>query len=300
MAIRVAVANPKGGVGKSMTTMMVAEGLALHFGARVLVLDMDPQAGVTKLLLGHRALDDLKSRQVGLGSILKRWSNGGGIKLAAHCEQASDLIDLRAPRTGGFIDLVPSNHELLGELSAFEDAIRQSKRKDRLDVTLAALIDSAVKQIEKHYHVVLFDCPAGPVALGLASLRCVQHVISPINLEDNSYTTLKDFLHFILDDDLGLWSRVTVHPLITMYHATNPVQRQMLDQIASGLYGLNAIRRPIPYAAALQIAQMHQGPGSYRSQREKYGTALAEVTALANAIAERIQLKVSRAPWKTS
>ena len=54
MAVRIAVANPKGGVGKSTTAMMIAEGLALRVGARVLVLDMDPQAMVTKILIGQR------------------------------------------------------------------------------------------------------------------------------------------------------------------------------------------------------------------------------------------------------
>ena len=66
MVSRVAIANPKGGVGKSLTTMMLADGLALR-GARVLVIDMDPQAGVTKSLLGISAHDDLKARQIGLG-----------------------------------------------------------------------------------------------------------------------------------------------------------------------------------------------------------------------------------------
>ena len=52
MSVSVAIANPKGGVGKSLTTMMLADGLALSYGARILVIDADPQAGVTKSLLG--------------------------------------------------------------------------------------------------------------------------------------------------------------------------------------------------------------------------------------------------------
>jgi cellulose biosynthesis protein BcsQ len=294
MAHRIAIANPKGGVGKSTTTMMLAEGLALKHGVRVLVVDMDPQAGATKLFLGHRALDDLTARQVGLATILKRWSKGLDVALASHCEPASDLIDLRAPRQNGQIDIVPSNHELLGELSEFENALRALKKRDRLDVTISVLLQAALKPIEKNYHVVIFDCPAGPVPLGLAAIRASKHIIAPTNLEDNSYTTLSDFIRFILNDDLELGSTILLHPVITMYHATNPVQRQMLDQITVGLYGLNALPRPIPYAAALQVAQRHPGPGTYRSQKEKYGSALAEVSALADEIAKRINLRVTR------
>ena len=51
MSIVVAIANPKGGVGKSLTTMMLADGLALTYGARILVIDADPQAGQAVLQL---------------------------------------------------------------------------------------------------------------------------------------------------------------------------------------------------------------------------------------------------------
>ena len=71
MVVKIAVANPKGGVGKSLTTMMLADGLALKFGARVLVIDMDPQAGVTKSMLGIAMQDELRSQQIGLGAIIK-------------------------------------------------------------------------------------------------------------------------------------------------------------------------------------------------------------------------------------
>ena len=50
MAVRIAIANVRGGVGKSTTSMMLAEGLALK-QLRVLVLDIDPQAMVSELLL---------------------------------------------------------------------------------------------------------------------------------------------------------------------------------------------------------------------------------------------------------
>src|ERR1700742_4279911 len=67
VSITVAIANPKGGVGKSLTTMMLADGLALSYGARILVLDVDPQAGVTKSLLGIDAEQELHERRIGLG-----------------------------------------------------------------------------------------------------------------------------------------------------------------------------------------------------------------------------------------
>jgi cellulose biosynthesis protein BcsQ len=177
---------------------------------------------------------------------------------------------------------------LLGEIADFEHGARKKRRRDRLDVLLADTLRSELSRIEANYDIILIDCPAGPGFLGLAAMRLAQHILAPTSLEANSYSTLTDFLEFILADDLDLASQVKVHPLITQYHASNTAQRQMLDHINQGLYHLNAIPRPIPYATALQNAASHPGPGSFRSAREKYGNSLADVLALAQALAQRI------------
>lgn len=287
MSIFVAVANPKGGVGKSLTTMMLADGLALTYGARILVIDADPQAGVSKALLSIGAEQELKSLQIGLGAILKSFQKGDNIRLAGHRVAAGDLIELRN-REPGFIDIIPSNHELLGTLPEFEHAARKKRRKDRLDVLLSNALRAELYQIQSNYDVVLIDCPAGPGILGLAGLRLAQHIVMPTSLETNAYSTLTDFLRFILADDLGLASRVRVHPLITQYHATNTTQREMLHHIRQGLYELNAIPRPVPYSTALQNAATHPGAGNFRSAREKYGNALPDLVAVTKAVAERL------------
>ena len=287
MSIFVAVANPKGGVGKSLTTMMLADGLALTYGARILVIDADPQAGVSKALLSIGAEQELKSRQIGLGAILKSFQKGDNIRLAGHRVAAGDLIELRN-REPGFIDIIPSNHELLGTLPEFEHAARKKRRKDRLDVLLSNALRAELYQIQSNYDVVLIDCPAGPGVLGLAGLRLAQHIVMPTSLETNAYSTLTDFLRFILADDLGLASRVRVHPLITQYQATNTTQREMLHHIRQGLYELNAIPRPVPYSTALQNAATHPGAGNFRSAREKYGNALPDLVAVTKAVAERL------------
>jgi cellulose biosynthesis protein BcsQ len=287
MSITVAIANPKGGVGKSLTTMMLADGLALSYGARILVIDADPQAGVSKALLGIGAEQELHRRQIGLGAILQAFQKGDSIRLAGHRVAAGDLVELRG-RQPGLIDIIPSNHDLLGSLPDFEHATRKKRRKQRLDVLLASTLGAELSHIESNYDVVLIDCPAGPGVLGLAGLRLAQHIVMPTSLETNAYSTLTDFLKFILADDLDLASRVRVHPLITQYHATNTMQREMLHHIREGLYALNAIPRPVPYATALQYAATHPGPGAFRNAREKYGNSLPDLVAMTKAVAERI------------
>ncbi|MET0639432.1 MAG: ParA family protein [Hyphomicrobium sp.] len=287
MSIRVAIANPKGGVGKTLTTMMLADGLALTYQARILVLDADPQAGATKALLGIDAEQELRERRIGLGPMLEAFARGRNIRLASHRVAASDLLELQ-DRHQGFIDILPSNHELLGDMADFERSAHRKRRKDRLDVQLSKVLSDELAKIEDDYDVVLIDCPAGPGVLGLAGLRLAQHILAPTSLETNAYSTLIDFLKFILADDLDMASHVRVHPLITQYQSTNSIQREMLHHIKEGLSHLNAISRPIPYTAALQNAAAHPGMGSLRTAQQKYGNALSEVVALSKAVVERI------------
>jgi cellulose biosynthesis protein BcsQ len=287
MSITVAVANPKGGVGKSLTTMMLADGLALTYGARILVIDLDPQAGVTKALLGIDAEQELRERRIGLGPMLQAFSRGRDIRLPAHRVAASDLSELE-DRQNGYIDLLPSNHELLGDMADFERSAHRKRRKDRLDVQLSNALRTELDKIDSEYDVILIDCPAGPGVLGLTGIRLAQHIVAPTSLETNAYSTLTDFLKFILADDLDLATRVHVHPLITQYQSTNSIQREMLHHIKDGLAHLNALSRPIPYTAALQNAAAHPGMGTVRTAKQKYGNAFQEVVALSKALVERI------------
>ncbi|WP_414462671.1 ParA family protein [Hyphomicrobium sp. DY-1] len=287
MSVTIAIANPKGGVGKTLTTMMLADGLALSYGARVLVLDMDPQAGATKALLGIDAEQELRERRIGLGAMLQAFARGRDIRLASHRVAASDLVELQ-DREKGFIDIVPSNHELLGDMADFERSAHRKRRRDRLDVQLAKALRAELNKFDDEYDAVLVDCPAGPGPLALAGIRLAHHILAPTSLETNAYSTLTDFLKFILADDLDLAAQVKVHPLITQYQATNSLQREMLQHIKEGLAHLNAISRPVPYTAALQNAAAHPGMGNLRTARQKYGNALADVVALTKAVVERV------------
>lgn len=287
MSITIAIANPKGGVGKSLTTMMLADGLALSYGARILVLDADPQAGVTKALLGIDAEQELRERRIGLGPMLQAFARGRNIRLASHRVAASDLAELQ-DRENGYIDILPSNHELLGDMADFERSAHRKRRRDRLDVQLSDVLRAELQKIEAEYDAILIDCPAGPGTLGLTGMRLAHHIVAPTSLETNAYSTLTDFLKFILADDLDLASHVKVHPLITQYQSTNSIQREMLHHIKEGLAHLNAFPRPIPYTSALQNAAAHPGMGSLRTARQKYGNALSEVMALSKAVVERI------------
>lgn len=288
MAKRIAIANHKGGVGKSTTTMILAEGLALA-GYRILVVDMDPQATSSRMLLGASGLDEAVKQKRTLAKLLEQLSEGEVPQITRFRVKSSDLAELREAPEKGAVDIIPSDPTLLANLGPLEDSIRRAFPLTRIDVTLSAMLGSAIAAIEKNYDVIIIDCPAGSNALSHTAARLSTDIIAPTSLEENSYVALKDFLKIILERDLGIERLRAVHVLLTMYMATNPVQQQMLDQIRSGALGkLNAFQRPVPHSTAFQRAALHSGTGNYRRAREKYGSALADVVAVAKSVEDRI------------
>ena len=112
--------------------------------------------------------------------------------------------------------------------------------------------------------------------------------MTPTSSETNAYSTLTDFLKFILDDDLDLASQVRVHPLITQYHATNTTQREMLDHIKQGLYELNAIPRPVPVYDSVAERRRASGAGRVSIGAREIRERASRIVALTNAVVQRI------------
>ena len=79
---KVAVANMKGGVGKSTSTMMIADALSLHHGKRVLIIDCDPQSNVSQMILSFPGLENARAAN----ATLTHWveSFGAGAIVGSH------------------------------------------------------------------------------------------------------------------------------------------------------------------------------------------------------------------------
>ena len=125
MAIRIAIANHKGGVAKSTTTLMVAEGLAAYYRLRVLVVDMDPQCSVSSMLLSGSGADRAAGFQRSFAQILTHLADGIPVQLSRVLSpKASDLIELRDASDTRRVDLIASDRALLNTLQGIEIRLR--------------------------------------------------------------------------------------------------------------------------------------------------------------------------------
>jgi chromosome partitioning protein len=292
VSINVAIANHKGGVGKSTSTMMIAEGLALFHAKRVLVLDLDPQGMSSRMMLSRFALDTAARERRTVTDLLVGYGSGRHAALPYYITPgASDVSELRKARDERRVDMVPSHPQSLHEYRSMQGLLQANFAGKRMDQELAGFLRADLEGIQQYYDVILFDCAAGVSPTSLAALQLSSVVIAPTMLERNSIDALVDFLRIILESDLGLngLSQQRVHVLMTMFMRSNPAQQLLLDTVQRGVQGLNAIPVPISHSPAIQRAVLHPGEGASRLAQEKYGAAFQELQQLAVALNDIVE-----------
>tara|TARA_Y100001960_G_scaffold86773_1_gene92989 strand:+ start:952 stop:2346 length:1395 start_codon:yes stop_codon:yes gene_type:complete len=152
-AFRIAIANQKGGVGKTTTAVSLAASLA-EMGQRVLLVDGDPQANATSSLLG-------RSRQGASGDGLYRVLLDGESVSAMSVTAGRPGLDV----LGGSTALAGAEIELVGLMA------RESKLRRALD------------EIDSQYDYILMDCPPALGLLTINSLVAADYVVIPLQCE---------------------------------------------------------------------------------------------------------------------
>ena len=162
MAKVLSVINLKGGVGKTTLTVAAAEALAA-VGARVLVMDLDPQTNATVMLIGDEKWRELDGRERTLSHLFQRALDG---KLA----RLEDILLREAAfvkGAGGIsrpIGLVPSSIGLV----LIQDRLVNIPSGDFQTRAPAAVIRDAAERVLSDYEYVLVDCPPN---LGIVTLN---------------------------------------------------------------------------------------------------------------------------------
>ena len=238
------VANQKGGVGKTTTSVNLAAGLA-RIGQRVLLVDLDPQGNAT---MGS-GVDKRKLALTVYDVLLESASVREAAVLAEKC---------------GY-HLLGANRELAGAEVELVDVERREKR-----------MKAALAEIDADYDFVLIDCPPSLSMLTLNGLCSAHGVIVPMQCEYFALEGLTDLVNTIkqvhanLNPDLQIIGllRVMFDPRITL-------QQQVSEQLKEH-FGDKVFDSVIPRNVRLAEAPSYGLPGVVFDPSAKGSKAFVE------------------------
>ncbi len=229
MATIFCIANQKGGVGKTTTTVNLAAGL-VRLNQKVLLVDLDPQgnatmgSGIQKTELSISIYEVL----LGLSSIEE-----------AICKTST-----------GHYDVLPANRELSGAEIEMVDIDRREKR-----------LKEALDSVEDQYDFILVDCPPALSLLTLNAFSSADGVIIPMQCEYYALEGLSDLVNTIKHVRSNLNRNLRIIGLLrVMFDKRVTLSQHVSDQLEKH-FGDRVFQTIIPRNVRLAEAPSYGLPG---------------------------------------
>jgi chromosome partitioning protein len=300
-ATTAAIANLKGGVGKSTTTVMLADGLAHYYGMNVLVIDLDPQANSSQMLLTEQGVQAASDQGKGVHHVLASFMAGKPPSAAPFImPNAVTLEELRRDEEHderrGWISSLPAHPQLrLRELGLEEEWYSKAGTPTTLSDALAKYFRAAFAPLLPLYDVILLDCPPHLSPLARAGLSLADMFVTPTIADSVSTWGTKQFSDWVgkfVAPDLP--SRNFV--LITRFRDTRYAR-----QVASDLREIYLKDRwfgpTIPESVHVLNAMDRAAPDSYNTFRGKYAGVTGDVRRLAERFTDFLSQRTG-ATWQ--
>jgi len=253
------IANQKGGVGKTTTTVNLAAGLA-KVGQRVLMVDLDPQGNAT---MGSGV--DKRKLELSVYDVLLESASVVEARV-----QSSKLLD-----AGCSYDILGANRELAGAEVEMVELERREKR-----------LKNALVEVAKDYDFILIDCPPSLSMLTLNGLCCAHGVIVPMQCEYFALEGLADLVNTIKQVHANLNKELAIIGLLrVMFDPRITLQQQVSEQLKAR-FADKVFNTVIPRNVRLAEAPSYGVPGVVFDPSSKGAQAFV---AFAQEMVERIK-----------
>ena len=224
----IAIANQKGGVGKTTTAINLSACLA-EAEKRVLTIDMDPQGNTTS----------------GLGIDKNNCENTIYQLILGECSFDEALIHTEFE----YLDLIPSNVNLAGaeiELIGIDEK--------------EYILKKALNKVRKQYDFIIIDCPPSLNMLTVNALTAADTVLVPIQCEYYALEGLSQLIHTIELVQDRLNPELEIEGVVfTMYDARTNLSLQVVENVKGYLHQ-NIYKTIIPRNVRLAEAPSHGLP----------------------------------------
>ena len=199
MSYIISIANEKGGVAKTTTTLSLG-GALVEMGKKVMVVDLDPQANLT-LSLGVEPDQNVKSL---VNLILDK----------------KQVVDALLPTQVNNLSLFPSNSD-----------IRMAERLLPMESEYHLLLKNLIQPLAGNYDFILMDCPPFLGAITLNALMASNLLVLPTQAEYYSVFALKNMMAMVRQVRAMGNSELRYRLLLTMFDKRNGIHRSLAEHL---------------------------------------------------------------------
>ncbi len=225
----VAIANQKGGVGKSTTAINLGASLALQ-GERVLIIDLDPQGNTSSGLGVDRSTIELSTYEL----------------LVQNDVSITDVLE---PTSVKGLHVVPATIELAG---AEIELVALFSREQRLKAALADVLEE--------YEFVLIDCPPSLGLLTINGLTAADEVLIPIQCEYYALEGVSQLTRNIALVKQNINPQLEIEGVVlTMFDGRTTLSADVVAQVREH-FGETAYKTVIPRTVRLSEAPSYGEP----------------------------------------